>query len=69
MNSEAWSETTSDTTSKATPVSLGETQALGLYWSPIDPDIYAENPNGVHVRPSPVVDAPRSSHTTPSYPQ
>ncbi|MGI4830776.1 MAG: gluconate 2-dehydrogenase subunit 3 family protein [Janthinobacterium lividum] len=61
MNSEAWSE--------AAPKSHEDAQALGLYWSPIDPDIYAENFNGVHVRPSPVVDAPRSSHTTPSYPQ
>lgn len=69
MNSEAWSEAKAETTSKLTPVSLGETQALGLYWSPIDPDIYAENFNGVHVRPSPAVDAPRSSHSLPSYPQ
>ena len=61
MNSEAWSG--------ATAREPQDTTALGLYWSPIEPDIYAENFNGVHVRPSPVVDAPRSSHTTPAYPQ
>ena len=59
MNSKAWS----DEAAHGKP----DTSALGLYWSPIDPDIYAENVNGVHVRPS-VVDAPRSSHTTPAYP-
>ena len=61
MNSEAWNATAAQGQSDQT--------ALGLYWSPIDPDIYAENFNGVHVRPSPTVDAPRSSHTSPSYPQ
>lgn len=61
MNSEAWNAVSAQ--------SREDGSALGLYWSPIDPDIYASNYNGVHVRPSPTVDAPRSSHTLPSYPQ
>ena len=40
----------------------------GLYWSPIEPDVYAENFQGVHLRPSVVPDAPASTHMTPSYP-
>ena len=59
INSKAWDENTPH---------RQQASALGLYWSPIEPDIYAEGPNSVHVRPSPVVDAPRSSHTEPSYP-
>ncbi len=47
----------------------GEAPSAGLYWSPIDPDIYAEDPQRVHVRPAPVIAAPRSSHTAPSYPR
>ena len=30
----------------------------GLYWSPIEPDVYAGSFNGVHLRPSPVPDPP-----------
>ncbi len=61
MNSEVWN--------KVATRDEKDVQAAGLFWSPIDPDVYAEDFSRVHVRPSPVVDAPRSSHTTPSYPQ
>ncbi len=40
----------------------------GLYWSPVEPDIYAENFHGVHLRPSPVPGSPSSTHMSPSYP-
>ena len=60
MNSKAWNE--------AVARGARDTTALGLYWSPIEPDIYAESFNSVHIRPSPAVDAPRSSHTTTAYP-
>jgi hypothetical protein len=40
----------------------------GLYWSPIEPDVYAESFHGVHLRPSVVPDSPASTHMTPSYP-
>ena len=60
-NSKAWSE--------VAEAHLEEAPKPGLYWSPIEPDIYAESFNSVHVRPSPIMDAPRSSHMTPSYPQ
>ena len=61
MSSKAWSDAVEHADQDST--------ATGLYWSPIEPDIYATNPNSVHVRPSPVVAAPASSHTTPSYPR
>jgi hypothetical protein len=40
----------------------------GLYWSPIEPDVYAENFQSVHLRPSPTPDSSASTHLTPSYP-
>lgn len=61
MSSKAWSDAESP--------SAGESLAMGLYWSPIEPDIYAVNPNSVHLRPSPVISAPRSNHESPSYPR
>jgi hypothetical protein len=61
MNSKAWND--SSTNSEQDP------SGLGLYWSPIDPDIYAVGFNSVHVRPSPPVAAPKSSHMAPSYPR
>ena len=64
MNSEAWNLAESSGAHAA-----GDMATLGLYWSPIDPDIYAESFNSVHVRPSPTVDAPKSAHPSPSYPQ
>jgi hypothetical protein len=60
INSEVWS--------KAAARDGQSGSAADLFWSPIDPDVYAQDYSRVHVRPSPVVDAPRSSHTTPSYP-
>lgn len=41
----------------------------GLYWSPIEPDVFAENFHGVHLRPSAVPDSPSSTHMTQSYPR
>ncbi len=61
LNSEAW------TKSEGKDDADGES-ASALFWSPIDPDVYNEDDNRVHVRPSPTVAAPRSSHTVPSYP-
>lgn len=48
-----------------------ERSAWGLYWSPIEPDIYAEEFRSIHARPSPAhaVGAPKASHTTRSFPQ
>ena len=40
----------------------------GLYWSPVEPDVFAESFHSVHMRPSPVPDPPSSTHMTPSYP-
>ena len=61
MSSKAWSDASSS--------SNGDGSTAGLYWSPIEPDIYAVNPNSVHLRPSPVISAPRSNHESPSYPR
>lgn len=65
MNSEAWNRAEAGPAGHA----RGDMATMGLYWSPIDPDIYAESFNSVHVRPSPTVDAPKSAHPSPSYPQ
>lgn len=46
-----------------------EESAGALYWSPIDPDIYAERSTSVHTRPSNTIAAPKASHTLRSYPQ
>ena len=59
MNSKAWSDASSN----------GEQDSNGLYWSPIDPDMYAVGFDRVHVRPSPPVAAPKASHMAPSYPR
>ncbi len=61
MNSKAWSE--ASTNAEQDP------SGLGLYWSPIDPDVYAVGFDRVHVRPSPPVGAPKSSHMAASYPR
>ena len=60
MNSKVWS----DAGKQGDP----EASAHSLYWSPIEPDVYSEDANRVHVRPSPTVAAPKASHTSPSYP-
>jgi hypothetical protein len=61
MNSKAWNDADADPEQRAS--------GLALYWSPIDPDIYATQFNSIHVRPSPVIAAPKASHTAPSYPR
>jgi hypothetical protein len=61
MNSKIWNDTETDIEE--------DPNGMALYWSPIDPDIYATQFNSVHVRPSPVIAAPKASHVTPSYPQ
>lgn len=40
-----------------------------LYWSPIEPDIYAERPTSVHTRPTQTIASPKSTHELRSYPQ
>ena len=60
MNSKAWID--------AMGQGDGDWVTSGLYWSPVEPDMYAENFNGVHLRPSPLQDAPSSTHMAPSYP-
>ena len=42
---------------------------LQLYWSPIEPDIYAERSTSVHTRPTQTIDAPHSSHQMRSFPE
>lgn len=46
-----------------------EERTLQLYWSPIDPDVYAERSTSVHTRPTQTIDAPRSSHQMRSFPR
>ncbi len=58
MNSKAWNDA----------VDRADGNAQQMYWSPIDPDTSADNFRAVHQRPSPTQAAPKSSHTTPSYP-
>jgi hypothetical protein len=55
VNSEAWSEHPS--------TGAEERAASGLFWSPIEPDIYGAE-GKAHV-----LAAPRSAHTMPSYPR
>jgi hypothetical protein len=40
-----------------------------LYWSPIEPDVYAERPTSVHTRPTQSIAPPRASHQLRSYPE
>lgn len=40
-----------------------------LYWSPIEPDIYAERPTSVHTRPTQNITPPPASHERRSYPK
>jgi hypothetical protein len=60
MNSKVWNDAATNLEE--------DPSGLALYWSPIEPDIYATQFNSIHTRPSPVIAAPRASHTTPSYP-
>ena len=61
MNSKAWIDVVGQ--------GDGDWVTSGLYWSPVEPDVYAENFNGVHLRPSPLQDPPASTHMAPSYPR
>ena len=61
MNSRAWIEVAGQADQ--------DWVTSGLYWSPIDPDVYADSFQGVHLRPSPVPDSPASTHMTPGYPR
>lgn len=40
-----------------------------LYWSPIEPDVYAERATSVHTRPTQSIAAPKATHQIRSYPQ
>ena len=42
---------------------------MQLYWSPIEPDIYAERATSVHTRPTQTLAPPRASHQARSYPE
>ena len=43
--------------------------AAQLYWSPIEPDVYAERATSVHTRPTQSIAAPKATHQIRSYPQ
>ena len=58
-NSKAWSD------AAAIAKAAGEN---GLYWFPIDPEIYANQMNASHVPPH-VQAAPKAAHSIPSYPR
>lgn len=49
--------------------SARQENTMQLYWSPIEPDIYAERATSVHIRPTQTIDAPRSSHQMRSFPK
>jgi len=59
VNSKAWSDA---------PADPDERTAAGLYWYPIEPDLYARNADCAHLPPH-VVAAPKAAHTMPSYPR
>lgn len=42
--------------------------ATQLYWSPIEPDVYAERATSVHTRPSQSIAPPKATHQIRSYP-
>ena len=60
VNSEEWFESLDAKRQEGT---------MQLYWSPIEPDIYAERPTSVHTRPTQTIAPPRATHQTRSYPQ
>lgn len=61
MNSKAWIEVAGQADQ--------DWVTSGMYWSPIEPDVYANSFHGVHLRPSPVPDPPPSTHMIPGYPR
>jgi hypothetical protein len=60
MNSQVWFESLD-------PVRQENTTQL--YWSPIEPDIYAERATSVHTRPTQTIGPSKASHQLRSYPQ
>jgi hypothetical protein len=59
INSKAWSDATSVDAHASTPD--------GLYWYPIEPDIYARNLDRVHTPARSIT--PKAAHTIPAYPR
>ena len=60
LNSKAWSDSVSD--------AAQDSDSLGLYWYPIEPDLRAANADCARIPPH-VMAAPKASHTIPSYPR
>jgi hypothetical protein len=60
VNSQVWFDTLDPRRQEST------TQ---LYWSPIEPDVYAERATSVHTRPTQSIAPPRASHQLRSYPE
>ena len=60
MNSQAWFDMLDPRHQEA---------ATQLYWSPIEPDIYAERSTSVHTRPTQSIAPPRATHQLRSYPE
>lgn len=60
VNSKAWSEVPS--------TGAQESAETGLFWSPIEPDLYARNPDCTHTPPH-VIAAQKATHSMPAYPR
>jgi hypothetical protein len=60
VNSKAWSDVPSINAEPAAPIAL--------YWSPIEPDVHAENADCAHIPPH-VLAAPKADHPMPAYPR
>jgi hypothetical protein len=60
VNSKAWSDVPS--------VGAQETTQIALYWSPIEPDLRADNSECSRI-PANLTAAPKAAHTSSSYPQ
>lgn len=60
INSKAWNEVPSVGSEPGT--------AVEIYWSPIEPDIYGENPAYAHTPPH-VLAMPKGAQTFPAYPR
>jgi hypothetical protein len=60
VNSKAWSDVAS--------VGAQESTEVGLYWSPIEPDLYAGSAACARI-PTHTIAAPKAAHAMPSYPR
>jgi Gluconate 2-dehydrogenase subunit 3 len=58
VNSKAWSDV----------ASAGASIEAGLYWYPIEPDVYEANSGREHT-PSHIIAAPKATHSMPAYPR